>query len=239
MSNAKKGIAKEINLKEIFSVIKKRLWVLVVTIILTTLLGFVYGVTNTTTLLYQSSTRIIIGADAELMKTLQVIIRDSTILGKVVKQLDLKQSPESLSKQINVESLDSSKVVSINVVDTDPYRAAEIANSTAEVFKNEIPKILDFKDVRLLSLAKVNIEPINEPSNKTAIVGLIFGLFAGLGLIFLLDSMDDTVKSERDVEEYLDLPVIGQISKMNKKNIKKQSHHQLDFKQRGDSFALK
>lgn len=239
MNTPAKKIAKEINLKEILLVIKKRLWVLIVVTIIAAISGFAYGANKTTTLLYQSSTRVIIGADAELMKTLQVIIKDSTVLGKVVEKLKLNRSPESLANQINVESLDDSKVVSISVIDTDPNLATEIANTTAEVFKNEIPKILGFNDVKILSSAKVNPQPINEDSNKAAIIGLIFGLFAGLGLVFLLDSMDDTVKSERDVEEYLDLPVIGQISKMNKKNIQKQSHHQFDFKQGGGSVAVK
>lgn len=239
MSNTKKRIAKEINLKEIFLVIKRRVWVLVVTIVLTTLLGFVYGVTNTTTLLYQSSTRIIVGADAELMKTLQVIIRDSTILEKVIEKLDLNRSPELLANQITVQSLDESKVVSISVVDSDPKQAAVIANTTAEVFKNEIPIIMGFSDVKNLSPAKINLNPINEERNKATIIGLVFGFFAGLGLVFLLDSMDDTVKSERDIEDYLDLPVIGQISKMNKKNIQIQSHQHIEFNQRGDIVAPK
>lgn len=239
MNTPAKKIAKEINLKEILLVIKKRSWVLIAVTVIAAISGIVYGANTTTTLFYQSSTRVIIGADADLMKTLQVIIRDSTILEKVIEKLDINRSPEALANQITVEPLDESKVVSINVVNTDPKQAAVIANTTAEVFKTEIPKILGFNDVKILSPAKVNPQPINEESNKAAIIGLVFGLFAGLGLVFLLDSMDDTVKSEREVEEYLNLPVIGQISKMNKKNIQKQSHNQFDFNQRGDSIALK
>jgi capsular polysaccharide biosynthesis protein len=239
MNSPTKKIAKEINLKEIFFVIKKRLWILIFITVLATLAGFAYGETKTTTLLYQSSTRLIIGADSELMKTLQVIIKDSTVLEKVVGKLKLNRSSEALANQINVESLDSSKVVSINVIDTDPKRAADIANTTAEVFKNEIPNILGFNDVRILSPAKVHTNPINEEGNKAVNISLLFGIFAGIGLVFLLDSMDDTVKSEKDVEEYLSLPVLGRISKMNKKNIQKQIHQQIDMNTRGETIAPK
>ena len=103
------------------------------------LLGFVYSQISTT-LLYQSSSRIIINADAEDRKTLQVIMKDSTIMEKVVERLKLDRSPEALAGQITVQSIDDSQVVSIGVIDTDPTMAANIANTTAKVFKEEIPK---------------------------------------------------------------------------------------------------
>lgn len=219
--NEKKGFAKDINIKELIKVMRKRLWIIVIMTAVTTIAGIVYNA-NTATLLYQSSTRIIIGADSELMKTLQVIIRDSTVLEKVAEKLNLNRSPEGLASQIAVQSLDSSQVVSITVVDTDPKMAAAIANTTAEVFKVEIPRIINFNEVSILSKAKINANPINEDQNRTIISAFVFGLIAGIGLVFFLDSLDETVKSEKEVEEYLVLPVLGRISQMNKKNINKQ-----------------
>ena len=57
-----KPAAKEINLKELFEVIKRRVWIVAVLTVLFTIIGFVYS-TFSTTLLYQSSARIIINAD--------------------------------------------------------------------------------------------------------------------------------------------------------------------------------
>jgi capsular polysaccharide biosynthesis protein len=236
MNNSKKGIAKEINLKEIFSVIKKRLWILAVITALASTAGYLYGEKDVT-LLYQSSARIIIGKEAD-MNTLQVILKDPVVLEKVVEKLDLKRSPESLANQISVGIIDSSKVVNVQVIDTNPNRAADIANTTAEEFKKEISSLLNFSDLRLYSPAKVNSNPINEQENKTGIIGLVFGLFAGIGFVFFLDSLDDTIRSKKDVEDILDLPVLGRISKMNKKNIQKQSIHPIDIP-RGDTVVPK
>ena len=147
-------MAKEINLKDLFRVIKKRLWIVVVLTVLFTIIGGVYS-TYLTTLLYHSSSRIIINADAEYRKTLQVIIKDSTIMEKVVQDLNSDRSPEALAGQITVQSIDTSQVVSIGVVDTDPELAANIANTTAKVFKEEIPNIVGFNNIQLLSDAKV------------------------------------------------------------------------------------
>ncbi|WP_079505293.1 YveK family protein [Mesobacillus jeotgali] len=236
MGNVKKGTAKEINLKEIFSVIKKGFWIIAIITAFSAFAGYLYGEKDVT-LLYQSSARIIIGKEAD-MNTLQVILKDPVVLEKVVERLGLNRSPESLANQINVGILESSKVVNISVTDTDPARAADIANTTAEEFKTEITRLLDFDDMEIFSPAKINPNPINEEDSKLGIIGIVFGVLAGIGFVFFLDSLDDTVRSQKDVEDYLGLPVVGRISKMNKKNIKKQSIHPIDFP-RGDSGVPK
>lgn len=238
MNNMNKGKVKDINLKELFFVIKKRFWVVMVITILTTLLGAYYSYTNNTPL-YQASSRIIITAVPEYRNTLQVIIKDSTVLEKVVKALGLKQSPESLAGQITVTSIENTQVVSIGVTDTDPNQAAKIANTTARVFKEEIPNIVDFKDVRLLSDAKMNPWPINQSQNRTIIIAMIIGLVIGIGLVFLLDSLDDTLRTNREVEDILGLPVLGRVSKVNKKNLKKKYVRKVELELRGETIGYK
>jgi capsular polysaccharide biosynthesis protein len=235
MMNEKHTFTKDINLKDLFITLKKRVWIILIITALSTIAGIFYSAMNVPTPLYQTSSRIILGEKSD-MNTLQVIIRDKTVLEKVINQLDLARSPESLANQINVQRVDESQIVSISVVDTDPNLAAEIANTTAEVFKEEIPKIIDFNDVSILSTAEMNPFPINGGANgsRTIMIALIFGLVAGIGFAFFLDSLDETIKSVKDVEAYLDLPVLGKISKMNKKNIQKQSLHKIDIHPGGD-----
>lgn len=229
--------AKEIDLKELLGIIKKRIWIVILLTFISTLAGGLYKYMMTT-LLYQSSSRIIIEADSDYRTTLQVIIKDSTILEKVVNELKLEKSPEALAGQISVQSIDNSQVTSITVVDTDPKMAAAIANTVAKVFKTEIPNIVNFKDVRLLSEAKVNPDPINENQTRTIILFFIFGLAAGIGLVFFLHSLDDSIKSGREIEELLGISLLGSISKMNKKNIKKRNS-QVKVKVRGDTVGSK
>lgn len=209
-------VAREINLKELIEVIKKRFWIAAVVTVLFTLVAGVYS-TFSANPLYQSSSRIIIRAGAEERTTLQVIMKDPTIMDKVVQDLNLKRSPEALAGQIAVQSIDTSQVVSISVIDSDPTLAASIANTTAKVFKEEIPNIIGFQDVQLLSEAKVVPVPINDSGNRMIMIGFIIGLVAGIGLVFLLDSLDDSVKSENDVEVFLGVPVLGKVPKMTRK----------------------
>jgi capsular polysaccharide biosynthesis protein len=238
--NEKHAFTKDINLKDLFITLKKRVWIILIITAFSTIAGAFYSAMNVPTPLYQTSSRIILGEKSD-MNTLQVIIRDRTVLEIVIKQLSLNQSPEELANQINVQRLDESQIVSISVVDIDPGRAAKIANTTAEVFKKEVPKIFNSDEVSILSSAEIQPNPINGDANgnRTIIIAFIFGIVAGIGFAFFLDSLDETIKSEKDVEAYLDLPVLGRISKMNKKNIQKQSLHKIDIHPGGDIGAKK
>ncbi|RDI45701.1 YveK family protein [Falsibacillus pallidus] len=228
-------MAKEINLKDLYRVIKKRVWVIGIITFISLILGWIQ-LSYYTTPLYQTSAKIIVGADEDHMKTLRVIIKDSRVLQEVAKKLNLPISPEALAGKINVVSIDSSQVMSISVIDTDPKRAADIANTTAEVFKDEIPTIINFNDVIPLSPAKVNAWPINEKSTLSYVKYLIIGLILGIGVVFLLDSLDEKMYKESDIEEYLGLPILGNVSKMNKRNSKRKNHIKLNLVMRGGEF---
>lgn len=230
-------IAKEINLKEILGVLKKRAWIGILVTIIAALFGYFYSSLNQTTLLYSSSTNIIINADGGQRKTLEVIIKDNTVLEKVIEQLGIERSPESLAQNIQVESIDDTQVVRISVIDVNPELAAAIANTTAYVFIQEIPNIMDFDDVRVLSDAQVNPIPINK-SNEDKILGaaVIGGIVIGVGLIFLVDSLDESIRSEQEVEDLLEVPILGIVSTMSKKNINKT--RQVNIIDRGDSVGL-
>ncbi|MFD4703677.1 YveK family protein [Gottfriedia sp. NPDC058432] len=208
----------EFNIKKLYAIIKKRIWILIVSISLFFALGGIYTVYLTTPL-YSTSSKLIVNAKTpDLMNTLLVMVKEPSLLEYVIEQMNLNITSDDLSKEITVESVNGSSVVKITVVDSNPDLAAEIANTTADVFMNQMPNILGFKDIKLLSRAEVNNIPINENYSKYSIYGLLVGLAVGIGLVFLLDSLDDTVRSEQNVEELLGIPVLGTVSKMRKKN---------------------
>ncbi|AND41939.1 YveK family protein [Cytobacillus oceanisediminis] len=233
-------VAKEINLKDMFMVIKKRFWIVMIFSVIATAAGWFYSNDNKTVLLYETSTNIIINAESGYRNTLQVIIKDTIVLDKVIRKLELERSPDSLAGSINVDSIDDTQVVKITVTDTNPERAADIANTTAKVFIEEIPNIMGFEDVRVLSEAKINPIPINEDNqNKIIIAAFIFGIIAGVGLIFLIDSLDDSIKSEKDIESVLGIQVLGSVSKINKKNVNKRKNRQTKLEFRGETIGFK
>ncbi|PGO33403.1 lipopolysaccharide biosynthesis protein [Bacillus cereus] len=212
---------KEINLKNIFTIIRKRIWILLLFTTFTTLGGAIYSI-YVKTPLYASSARVIVQANAETMNTLKAMVNEPVVLEKVAAELNINRSVGALSGQISTESVQGSQIIKINVVDTDPLLAHKIANTTATVYKKEVANILNFNNVNILpedSVQKHSM-PINVNHTKTIAIAFLVGMVLSIGFIFLLDSLDETIKTERRIEQLLDIPVLGGISKMNKKNKK-------------------
>ncbi|OXS59094.1 capsular polysaccharide biosynthesis protein [Bacillus sp. V-88] len=232
------NVAREINLREYYEVLKKRIWLIILITFITTVAGYVYNY-YTQTNLYESSRRVIIGSDSGNMSTLMVMIKDPIIMEKVRDELNLSRSPEGIANQITVAQIDDSQVIKISAVDADPKVAMAIVNSTAKLFKSEIATILDFKEVQLLSEAKENPYPINPSGNRITIIAFVLGMITAVGLAFLLDSLDQTIKTNKDIEEYLDITVLGKVSNMNKKKfvIKRKSQPEMEL--RGDTVGIK
>ncbi|ENQ3078058.1 YveK family protein [Bacillus sp. WLY-B-L8] len=211
---------KEINLKNLFAVIRRRKWVIIVVTLTIMLVGAIYSIFLKTPV-YTSSTRILIQANNESMNTLKVLVNEPVVMEKVAAELNINRPASALSGQISTENVQGSQVVKINVVDKDPVMAAKIANVTAAVYKKEAASILNFNSVSILTEAtehKYSV-PININHIKTIMTAFIVGLLLSVGFVFLLDSLDDTIKSERAIEKLLDIPTLGSISKINERSM--------------------
>ncbi len=220
-TNSPHKMAKEIDLKEIFAILRRQIWIGISLTVILAGIGLWYSKTHKPVPLYGATTRLLISGSND-MSTFIVMFTDPTVLTKVSSQLGSKRSPANLSNEITINNLNSSQVVSIQVTDRDPNLAAQIANTEATVFKSEVAKVLNFKKVSQLQQAQVNPNPINSSSSKKpmiylGIAGLILGIFIG----FLRNSFDDSVRTEKDLERLLALPVVGSISVMTHKNSRK------------------
>ncbi|MFA1820230.1 YveK family protein [Virgibacillus oceani] len=233
---------KEINLREYFEVLKRRFWIIILVAMIISAAGYFYNYYSalTNTSLYQTSTRMIFGSDTEDMNTLMVMIKDPIIMELVREELQLTRTTDTIASQIEVSRIDDSQVVQISVIDEHAKTAADIANATAASFKSEIADILGFTEVQLLSEAKENPMPINETqSSSIGIISVVLGVIMGIGLAFLLDSMDDKVRKQRELEEVLGVPVIGIVANMNKKKYITEASNRKEARGRGESAAIK
>ncbi|MEH7482988.1 Wzz/FepE/Etk N-terminal domain-containing protein, partial [Neobacillus drentensis] len=179
--------------------------------------------------IYQASTQILVNqkkneqslynsnevqTNLQLINTYNVIITSPAILDIVSKELNLNMTAAQLKGKITVGSETNSQVVNLSVQDPDADVAAQIANKTAEVFKKEIANIMNVDNVSILAKADVteNPTPIKPRPLLNVAIAIVVGLMAGVGLSFLLEYFNNTIKNEQDVEKVLGLPILGVIA---------------------------
>ncbi|WP_100400341.1 YveK family protein [Bacillus sp. FJAT-44742] len=220
-----------ISLKEILETLKKRI-VMIIAITLAAV-GISAAISFfVLTPIYETSTQILVNqspteqqtystsdidTNRELINTYNVIIKSPTILESVREELGLERSYNSLNNQINVAAEGDSQVVSISVQDPDPVMAVNIANMTANVFERDIVNIMSVDNVSILSTAELTEEmsPVSPQPMLNMAIAFVVGLMAAVGLAFLLEFLDNTIKTEQDIERGLELPVLGVIPEMD------------------------
>ena len=226
-----------LNLSELFKVLKKRFPLLLIIITLCVALSG-YASYAYLTPIYEASTQILISKqqqerntfdsqdiqlNLQLINTYNVIITSPAILTKVIEKLHLDMSPSDLQASMRVSNQQNSQVVNINVQNPDLQQAVDIANTTVEVFQEDIKHLMAVDNVQILSPAVFgkNTQPIKpDPIFNMAIAGII-GLMMGAGISFLLEYFDTTITSEKEMNARFDVNVLGVISVISDKEVKK------------------
>ncbi|EZP75275.1 modulator of PtkA activity [Parageobacillus genomosp. 1] len=241
-----------ISLRELFETLRKRIWLILFVIGLATIVSGVVSYFFLTPI-YQASTQILVNqakseqqlynyneiqTNLQLINTYSVIIKSPTILEKVKKELNLDRTIDELNEQIQVSSEKDSQVFSVTVQDPDPAMAVKIANKTAGVFKDEIVKIMNIDNVTILSKAEVkeNQAPVKPKPLLNMAIAFVVGLMTGVGIAFLLEYLDNTLKTEIDIEKHLGLPVLGSISVMSPQMVKKSKNMNMQ-RARGETIG--
>ena len=228
----------KLNLKDIFLMVKKHFAMIG---IITTLAIIISGTVSLFVLqpVYQSSTQILVNqsnsenpfdvnqvkSNLELINTYNVIIKSPIILEYVIEEQGLELSYEALFNQVSVHNQDESQVVVISVENENPATAVRVANSIATVFQERIVDIMKVDNVSILSPAvlKKNPQAVKPQPVLNMIIAGLAGFFISIGISFTREYFDNTIKSEVDIEQKLNLPSLGAITKMKDTDMNKLS----------------
>ncbi|MBI4423585.1 MAG: polysaccharide biosynthesis tyrosine autokinase [Elusimicrobia bacterium] len=84
-------------------------------------------------------------------------------------------------------------------------------NKIVQSLKTELSGQLRGNNVRVVDLAREPEAPVKPQKRKLLLLGLFGGLIAGLGLTLLIETLDQTVRTQEDVENRLLSPFLGLI----------------------------
>ena len=215
-----------IDLREYFSIIKKRFWIIalitVVAMVVSGVISFfmlspVYEAKSTLIVNTEKSqeTQMITGDQFTVTQKLAVtygeIIKSRTVLEDVISNLKLDSEYEDLVEKITVSPVQDTQIISISVQDTNPKKARDIANEIPKVFEKEVKRITKANDIQVIDKAILPQGAIKPNKMMNVAIAAVLGMMIGLFIVFLLEYLDNKIKTPQDIEKHLGLSVIGVI----------------------------
>lgn len=145
----------------------------------------------------------------------QLVANDITSLlksGRVQKQVMDQVGLKSLSDyEISIESTTTSRIIEVSVSGTDPKQAAAIANAMAENTAEVSSEVMGVDAVNIVDPAVAPTSPSGPSRMLYIAVAAMGGLFLAVAIVVVSDMMNTRIRSAEDVEELIDVPVIGRI----------------------------
>ncbi|MDB9823496.1 GumC family protein [Deltaproteobacteria bacterium] len=93
----------------------------------------------------------------------------------------------------------------------------------SKIKEADVSGSLDESSIRVTEEAVIPGSPFKPRKKRNLGMGIIFGLMVGVGLAFLWEYLDRSLRTEEDVSRYLDLPVLAVIPVADASKSKEQS----------------
>lgn len=226
MNKTENGMDLELDLMEILLILIKRIW-----IILACTIGLGVGVflisrflitpqysASISMYVYNGEKRadqLITASDLstsqKLVQTYIVVLTSNTVLERVSIQLENAYTPEDLRKMIAAASISNTEAFGVTVTNSDPAAAQRIANTIAEFAPDEIIRVVKAGGVEVIDYAVLPVRPSSPHNARNGAIGALLGLILSSLLVIVLAMLDTTVRSEEDLTNKFNLPVLGVI----------------------------
>ncbi len=213
----------EIDLVEVFHLMLKRWWLILISAIVFAAAAFGYTkilVTpqyEATSMIYilSKTTSISSSLDLQLSKQLtvdfEILATSRPVVEKVIEELNLDTDYETLVQSIRVTNPADSSILKIFAQNPDPKLACDISNAMADATAEQIAEVMVTDKPSTVENAVTPEYPVSPNVKKNTLLAGLVGAFLVMAIIMIGYLMDDRIKTEEDVMKYLELNTLASI----------------------------
>ena len=227
----------EISLKDLFSIFIKNLWIMILCAILCGTVVYIYnkkyivpiyrsevtfyivpvGTLNSE---YSESARLQMEYQSllyakQVMNTYLEIFRSRTFISKLAEDY-AENYGKRMNGSISAMEVADTELFKLRVSSTSKEDAYEIAKQLEKTAPEMIMEVTTNDRIRIVDRAIQSEFPVNNNTNRNTLIGLMFGAVAVYGVAFLIYIFDRRVKSEEDLKNHYDIPILGGIVDFDK-----------------------
>lgn len=213
-----------ISISEIFEALKKR-WILIVSITLVATL--ISGVLSFFVIkpTYETSTKVFIGKEEsnqegyntndiqmyqKLLQTYAETIKTNEVVQAAInnsKNTDLTVG--SVKGALTVTPVADTQILQIKYQNKSPELAKEILENITNEFVVLAKELVPNGNVRVIEAVQLPENPVAPNKKMNVAIAFLLGLMVSVGLVFLIEYLDNTFKNKEQLERELDIPVVG------------------------------
>jgi capsular polysaccharide biosynthesis protein len=218
-----------LDLRDFYNILKKRIKLIILVVVTCTLVSGLlsFFVVKPT---YEAGTTIIIGKLTEngknnpqyndvmmyqnLIKTYAQIAGSNLVMQNASNKLGGALSPEKLKKVVSITPQQGTQILQITGESGDPSEAVKMVDAVSSSFIAESKRVFPTGgDINVMDKPQFPDKPVKPKKMLNIAIAFFISLLASVGFSFVLEYMDNTIKTEADINKQLGIPVLGIIPK--------------------------
>ena len=214
-----------IMISEIFEALKKR-WILIVsiTLVATLISGILsFFVIKPT---YEASTKVFVGKEEsslegyntndiqmyqKLLQTYAETIKTNEVIQAAINSTNADLSVKDVKDSLTVTPISDTQILQIKYQNKSPEVAKEILENVTNEFVVLAKELVPNGNVRVIEAVQLPENPVAPNKKMNIAIAFLLGLMVSVGLVFLLEYLDNTFKTKENLERELNIPVLGLI----------------------------
>lgn len=212
----------EINLGELFALLKSKYKMIIISILVTTIIAGVITVFFIDRK-YQSTASIYpkpevtegmvdytqINANNLMVNNYIEMLKGNNIQSQVAESLDI--TPDEISECVSITNQANTQIISISATTTDPELSKNIVDKLVTTFKKEAKNTLNINNISTIDQAQIADTPVSPNLKINLVIGALIGAFLSVGYIFVKFMLDTHIHNKEEAEKYLGIPCLGSI----------------------------
>lgn len=154
----------------------------------------------------------------QLMKTYAQLVKTSDLVTKAVKSADLDYNQKDIKgilNNLNATPSAETQILDLSYKGGNPKDVLKLTEAITNEFIAESKELIPNGNVQVIQKPQLPEHPVSPNKTLNILIAFILGLMVGVGVVLLLEYLDNTFKSREDLEKTLDLPIIGTIPNYN------------------------
>ena len=215
-----------ISISEIFEAIKKR-WIIIVAITLTATI--ISGIISFFVIdpVYEASTKVFVGKEEndnaaynssdinmyqQLLQTYAQAIKTKDLVNRAISGLSYDElEASSVVDALTVNPISSTQILEIKYKSKDAEEAKDVLKGITDEFIVTAKELVPNGNVRVIEEVELPENPVSPNKKMNIAIAFLLGLMVSVGLVFLLEYLDNTYKNKEQLEKDLGIPVLGAI----------------------------